>query len=289
MSAALVLGRCRRRVLLCDAGAPRNARAREMHGYLTRDCVPPREFLQLAHEQLAPYDTVERRRAEVVEARCLPKAEGFEIVCRDGSRFTGSTLLLATGVVDEIPAIDGLQALYGTSVHHCPYCDAWEWRDQPLAAYGKHSAAVGLAVALRQWSADVVLVTDGRARLSDKHRAQLQHHRIPIREERIACLEGRDGLLQRVVFKAGEPLLRSALFFASTQHQRSPLPEQLGCRFTKKGAVATGLRESTPIPGLFVAGDASKDVQFVIVAAAEGAQAAVSINMALQQRDLQAE
>jgi len=255
-----------------------------MHGFLTRDGIPPSDFLTLARQELAPYESVELRRTEVVHAACLN--DGFEVVCRDGARFTGHTLLLATGVVDELPAIEGLRELYGTSIHHCPYCDGWEWRDQPIAVYGRGEAGGGLALALKQWSRDVVLCTDGPGKIAAKMRRGLSREQIDIREDKILRLEGHNGFLERIVFASGDPLPRRALFFSSGQHQRSPLPEQLGCRFTKKGAVATGQREATNVPGLYVAGDASKDVQFVIVAAAEGAEAAVAINKALLQRDL---
>ncbi|MEZ0334294.1 MAG: NAD(P)/FAD-dependent oxidoreductase, partial [Gemmatimonadales bacterium] len=134
LSAALMLGRCRRRVLLCDVGGQRNLRSHAMHGYLTRDGVSPAEFLRLARAELGRYGTVECRELEIVEA--TREDGGFAVCAADGTRLNTRKLLLATGVIDELPAIEGLDALYGTSVHHCPYCDAWEWRDRPLAAYG---------------------------------------------------------------------------------------------------------------------------------------------------------
>ena len=112
---------------------------------------------------------------------------------------------------------------------------------------------------------------------------------MPIREDRVVRLEGREGRLERVVFDRGTPAERCALFVSSGQHQASPLPAQLGCTFTERGAVATGKCEATNVPGLYVCGDASREVQFVIVAAAEGAEAAVAINKALLEQDLDAQ
>src|SRR5690349_10647600 len=123
LSAALVLGRCRRRVLVCDTGMPRNARAAAVHGFLTRDGIAPDEFLRLARNELAQYSDVELQCADVTSAQC-DNGE-FTITCRDGQRFLGRALLLATGVVDHLPPIEGLHDFYGISVHHCPYCDAW--------------------------------------------------------------------------------------------------------------------------------------------------------------------
>ena len=279
LSAALMLGRCRRRVLLCDAGQPRNARSHGIHGYLTRDGMAPAEFLRLAREELRRYDTVELRAQPIADAVAVPG--GFEVTAADGTRYQTRKLLLATGVVDELPAVEGLESLYGTSVHHCPYCDAWEWRDQPIAVYGRGDAASGLALALRWWSGDVVLCTDGPAGIEGSHRERLADGGIEVREERVDRLEGRDGRLERVVFAGGDVLPRRALFFAGGQHQGSPLAERLGCRFTERGAVNTGQCEATNVPGLYVAGDASKEAQFVAVAAAEGTEAGMAIHKAL--------
>jgi thioredoxin reductase len=109
---------------------------------------------------------------------------------------------------------------------------------------------------------------------------------VKIREEPVVRLEGGDGRLERIVFASGEPEGRSALFVVAGQRQRSPLAERLGCRFTEKGTVDTGTCEVTNVPGLFVAGDASKEAQFVIVAASEGTQAGMAIHKALMKEDL---
>jgi thioredoxin reductase len=283
LSAALMLGRCRRRVLLCDVGGQRNLRSHAMHGYLTRDGVSPAEFLRLARAELGRYGTVECRELEIVEAT---REDGrFTICAADGTRLNTRKLLLATGLIDELPPLEGLDALYGTSVHHCPYCDAWEWRDRPLAAYGEGEAASGLALSLTFWSSDVLLCTGGAA-LPDGAVARLVAAGVKIREEPVLRLEGRDGRLERIVFASGEPAPRSALFVVAGQRQRSPLPERLGCQFTDSGTVNTGTCEVTNVPGLFVAGDASKEAQLVIVAAAEGIEAGMAIHRALMKEDL---
>ncbi|HEY3012711.1 MAG TPA: NAD(P)/FAD-dependent oxidoreductase, partial [Gemmatimonadales bacterium] len=157
LSAALMLGRCRRNVLVCDVGEPRNARSGGLHNYLTRDGIRPTEFLELAQKEVQRYPTVELRRVEVLDA--TRSTDGFRIVCADGRQLGASKLLLATGVVDELPEIEGLAPLYGTSVHHCPYCDAWEWRDQPLAIHGRGEESSALALTLTVWTEDLVLCT----------------------------------------------------------------------------------------------------------------------------------
>jgi thioredoxin reductase len=286
LSAALMLGRCRRTVLVCDAGESRNARSAALHGYLTRDGIRPGEFLRLAHEEVRRYPTVEFHRGQVVDARRT--SGGFTAICAGGLQLSARKLLLATGVVDKLPEVEGLQELYGTSVHHCPYCDGWEWRDQPLAVYGRGETASALALGLTVWTDDLVLCTDGPSGLSETEEEELARAGIEIREDPVVRLEGHDGLLERVVFAEGEPLSRRALFFCSGQHQQSHLATKLGADFTRKGAVDTGTCESTNVPGLYVAGDSSKEAQFVIVAAAEGSEAGMAINKALLKEDLAA-
>ena len=163
-------------------------------------------------------------------------------------------------------------------MHHCPYCDAWEWRDRPLAVYGWDEQGAGLALSLTAWSADVVLCTGGppvRPDAADR----LSAAGIGVREEPVLRLEGQGRACSSgSCSPAARPLSRSALFLACGQRQRSPLAERLGCRFTEKGAVDTGKCEATNVPGLYVAGDASKEAQFVVVAAAEGAEAGMAIH-----------
>jgi thioredoxin reductase len=284
LSAALMLGRCRRRVLVCDVGEPRNRWSHAVHGFLTRDGMPPATFLRAAHEELRPYDTVEIRSARVVDA--TRDHRGFEVQCEDGTRLRTRKLLLATGVVDELPDIAGLAELYGRSVHHCPYCAGWEWRDQPVAVYGRGDAAAGLALSLTVCTADLVLCTDGPAVHSDWMSKRLDAFDIRVREQRVVRLEGREGRLDRIIFEEGAAEDRRALFFATGQRQASELPARLGCTFTEAGAVDTGKCEATNVPGLYVCGDASRDAQFVVVAAAEGAEAGMAINKALLEDEL---
>jgi thioredoxin reductase len=279
-----MLARCRRTVLVCDMGDPRNARSSGLHSYLTRDGIAPGEFLELARKELERYPSVELRSVEVLDA--TSSADGFRVACADGRQLTARKLLLATGVVDELPDLEGLAPLYGTSIHHCPYCDGWEWREQPLAVYGCGEEGLALALGLTVWTDDLVLCTNGPARLSEEELGKLHAQGIEVWENRILRLEGTDGQLERIVFENRESLSRRALFVCAGQHQRSALARKLGARFTGKGAVDTGSCEATEVPGLYVAGDSSKEAQFAIVAAAEGAEAGMAINKALLKQDL---
>ena len=285
LSAALILGRCRRNVLVCDTGRPRNAASLALHGYLTRDGIAPRDFLEMGRRELARYETVHLEHTEVTQAKCREDKQ-FEITLADGGVVRSRKLLLATGVVDNLPAIEGFRELYGRSVFHCPYCDGWELRDEPLAVYGRGERGLGLSLELTAWSADLTLCTDGPAEIASEDLDRLARNGIIVREDRIVRLEGEDGVLRHVVFESGERLPRRALFFTTGQFQRSDLSVRLGCEFNDKGTVRTGTYETTHLEGLYVAGDASRAVQWVIVAAAEGAEAAFAINNDLIQADL---
>ena len=283
LSAALMLGRCRRRVLVIDSGRPRNAASRAMHGFLSRDGMPPLEFLALARAQMRRYDTVELRDGCVASAEC--RDAKFYVTLEDGAEHAARKLLIATGVVDNLPEIPGFREFYGVSVFHCPYCDGWEVRDQPLAIYGRGERGLGLSLELTAWSRDLVLCTDGPTELGAEELARLERNGIRVRDDRVVRLEGSDGL-ERVVFASGEPLARRALFFTTGQRQQSRLAHSLGCDINEKGTVRTGRYETTHLKGLYVAGDASRAVQWVVVAAAEGAEAAFDINTDLLKEDL---
>lgn len=285
LSAALVLGRCRRKVLVCDAGKPRNAAAVKMHGYVSRDGINPRELLRLAREEVACYG-VEVLAAEVVDATCTQSDGGtrFEATLADGRVMASRKMLLATGVVDLLPSVEGINDFYGKSVHHCPYCDGYEHRDQVIVAYGRGEKAAGLALCLQTWTDRVVACVDG-GEISDEYVATLKRNHVAIRTERLLRLEGEGGQLRRIIFESGPPLDCDALFFNTDQVQRSTLPLSMGCGYDDAGAVITTGKQGTRQRGLFLAGDADGDVQFVIVAAAEGATAATAINRELQDED----
>jgi thioredoxin reductase len=281
LSAALVLGRCRRRVLLCDAGRPRNGAAQALHGYLTRDGIAPHDLLHVGREELRQYQ-VEMRPVTVTEATC--RGDVFHVTLETGEGLMARSLLLATGVRDQVPDIPGMRECYGVSVHHCPYCDGWEVRDKALIVVGHGAAAAGLALSLKTWSDRVAICSHGHARLGTVRGQQIVAHGIPVYEKSILCLDHSNGHVRRVVFASGGTVPCDAIFFTSRQNLQSDLPLRFGCNITRRGVVRTDHLGRTHIPGLYVIGDASRDVQFAIVAAAEGAKAAVAINQALQEQ-----
>jgi thioredoxin reductase len=281
LSAALVLVRACRRVVLFDEGQPRNQAARAVNCYLGVAEKSPDAFRELGRQQVLAMG------AEIVDAgiRAVCRVEGgFELEPSAGAPIRSRKLLLATGVKDILPDVENIRDFYGRSVHHCPYCDGWEHRDQKLVGLGDGDAAARLALQLKGWSTRVTACSNGRA-IARKHRSRLEANGVQYRAERAVRLEGVDGKLRQLVFESGASLACDALFFTSGQVQRSELPRMLGCKESPKNQVVTGEKQSTGKRGLFLAGDVDGDVQFAIVAAAEGAIAATAINRELQEED----
>ena len=279
LSAAMLLGRCLRKVALFDTGEYRNAYSHAMNGFISRDGTPPAEFLQLGREDLAKYEVdVKQRRI----TKLNKKGDLFQAIDEDGKAYLSRKVLLATGLTDRWPQIPGADAFYGTSIHHCPYCDGFESKNKPLAAYGKARKAIGLSLSLKTWSNDVMLFTDGTNKLTREDKALLARNGITYTTAPIARIEGEDGHMQRIHLANGQVEERQALFFATGSDQRSDLASQLDCDFTSKGVVRTYKHQETNVKGLYVAGDSARDMQLVIVAAAEGTKAAVAINIELQ-------
>ena len=284
LSAAIVLGRSRRRVLLCDEGQPRNQASRAVHCLLGHEGMSPSDLLAKGRWELEQYRTVTSRGDRVTDV--TPSGNRFSVACADGFTVMARKVLLTTGLIDELPRLQGIERLYGRSVHHCPYCDGFEHRDQPLAVYGAGDKGAGLALMMKQWSSDVLLCTDASP-VSPSMQARLQQHGITVCSERIAKLDGtEDGELQSIHLESGEVLQRAALFFTTGCHQSSDLSALLGCERDEKGGIVTDpVTEESSIRGVYVAGDASRDVLLVAVAIAEGAKAGVAMNRALLQDD----
>ena len=283
LSAALVLGRACRRVLLCDTGTPRSWASKEMHAFLSRDGIVPDRFRDISRREVLKYPGVKYSPVEVLGAERVPL--GFLVKLAGGKTVRTRKLLIATGLFDVLPRIPGIDELFGYSVFQCPYCDGWEMRDRPTAVYGRGARGLQMARAMTAWCRDLVLCTDGRARYSPEQRAQLARNDIRIVEKRVARLEGSRGRLRAVVFEDGESLPRAALFFDTPSRPQSKLAESLGCQFDRDGGVLCGEYEATSVPGVFVAGNIIRDVQLSVVAAAEGARAAFGINRALTRED----
>lgn len=274
LSAALNLGRARKRVLLCDAGPRRNAAAVHIHGFVTRDGTPPVDFRRIGREQLEPYTNVEARDVGVEGIR--GERGAFRVRLGTGEEAEARRILLCTGMIDELPEIEGFRELWGRSIFQCPYCHGWEVQDRRFGFLAPDAEALDFAIFLRGWSRDVVALTDGRYAVPDDARARLENAGVPVEERRILRLFGSEGL-EQVELVDGDPLRLDVLFARPSQRQ-VPVVEALGLDLDAGGYVKVDDRRQTSTPGIYAGGDLLTPAQSAILSAASGVQAAAQIN-----------
>ena len=290
MSAALILGRARRKVLLCDAGTPRNARAHGVNGFVTRDGTPPAEMRAIAARERAKYPNVASR--SVLVESITGSAGAFTVGLGDGSAVTASRVILAGGVVDSFPETPGIAEGWARFIFPCPFCDGWERQDKPWGALVT-SANISVPPAmivewvqvLSTWTSDLVLFTNATAD-SDALAAQIEGLGRGLRVEteavaRVVPQAGSDGQrLDFVELASGKRVAREALFMRPFQSP-TPLVQKLGLALDANGYVKVDARKESSIPGILVVGDATTMMQGALLGAADGAMAAYATHHAL--------
>jgi thioredoxin reductase len=279
LSAALVLGRCRERVLVIDDGQPRNQRSRAVHGFFTREGSSPSELRELGIAQLAPYAV--RVESARVDAVCRVE-QGFELSSNDQHWFARK-LLLATGLREADAGIPGVVQQLGRGVYCCPYCDGWEQRDSRWGGLITSAGGAEFARTLLGWSEQVTLFTHGIATLTYEERTWLAAQHIQLVEAPIErIVSGERESLSGVLLRDGRLIELDALFLHAGERQHSKLAESLGCEMLETDAIKTHGRQCTNVPGLYVAGDVAAHLNSVALAVADGYQAAVAIHAELQ-------
>ncbi|MFV5995955.1 NAD(P)/FAD-dependent oxidoreductase [Streptomyces sp. NPDC056231] len=290
LSAALVLGRARRRTLVVDAGEPRNAPSAHMHGYLSRDGMSPAEFLAVGREEIARYG-VELVRGRVVDAS--RDDGGFTVVLGDGTAMRARQLVVATGLRDELPPLPGLAERFGRDVLHCPYCHGWEARDLPTGVLATSELSVHQALMVTRWSKDVRLFLHQvrEAELTDEDLRRLAAAGVGVMPGEVAELVVTGDRLTGVRLADGTVHDRAVLYAAPRAVPENHLFVRLGAelRETPFGAYpVTDERGLTSVPGLWAAGNASGPIEQVVNAASRGYRAGAAINGELLFADLDA-
>ncbi|WP_406417740.1 NAD(P)/FAD-dependent oxidoreductase [Streptomyces sp. NBC_01614] len=289
LSAALVLGRARRRTLVVDAGEPRNAPAAHMQGYLTRDGMSPAEFLAIGREEIARYG-VQLVRDTVVD---VTKGEDFAVELASGRSVRARRLVVATGLKDELPDVPGVAERFGKDVLHCPYCHGWEVRDQAFGVLATTALSVHQALMVSQWSKDVTFFLHEVAEsdLADDDLRRLAAAGVQVVPGEVAGLVIEDDRLTGVRLADGTVHTREVVFTAPRAVPQTDLLVQLGAELTETpfGAYpvvdGTGL---TTVPGVWAVGNAMGFAEQVVNAAAGGYRAGAFINGELLLADLDA-
>jgi len=282
LAAALQLARARRRVLVVDAGRPRNRFARTSHGFLGQDGRPPGLILDTARKQLLAYPTAECRPGEVAAGRV--HEAGTELTLASGEAVVARRLVLATGVIDELPPLPGLRERWGVTVLHCPYCHGYEVAGRRLGVLATSELSIHQALLVPDWSDDVTLFTNDVLSLDADQRAALASRRVRVCERPVVDLLGDVQELTGVRLQDGEVIPVDALFIGPRTRLASPLAEQLGCELYDGPlgpVIRTDERKETTVRGVYAAGDAARFPHTVSWAVADGVMAGIGAHQSL--------
>jgi thioredoxin reductase len=282
LSAAMQLARARRRVLVVDAGRPRNRFAHASHGFLGQDGRTPSAILETARAQVLAYPTAEFRQDEATRAETCDG--GFQVALASGATARARRLVLATGVVDELPDIPGLRERWGASVLHCPYCHGYEVAGGRLGVLAVGERSLHHALLLPDWSPQVTLFTNGTFEPSADQREALAARGVRVEPRSLAAVVGDGPALTGVRLDDGELVALDALFTASRTRMASALPEQLGCEFDEGPfgpVIRTDARKETTVPGVYAAGDAARAAHNATWASADGVTAGMSAHQSV--------
>jgi thioredoxin reductase len=282
LSAATWLGRHRRRTLLVDAGEHRNRWVEHVHGLLTNDPIAPAELHRRARTDLQQYPHVTLLQDRVTALR---GSEGAFVAELAGGRapVTASRVVLATGVRDRFPELEGFERHYGADVFHCPTCEGFDARDRDVVVLGWGVHVPAFATGLLDWAASVAIVTDGPTpRFTAEQRARLDDFGVQLVDGRADALLGERGALRCLRLADGRELPASKVFFSIGHDPTLDLADGLGCERTAEGVLAVDEHGLTSVPGVYAAGDITPGMQLVAVAIGKGTVAGVAAAMSLQ-------
>jgi len=279
LTCAIFLGRYRRRVLVVDAGRPRNYAAHAIHGFLGQHGIAPAELLERGRAE------ARESGVEIVEGTVTRIERDGDLFCVTSSNgeLRARRIVLAYGVRDTLPDIPEIESYYGTTVHHCPDCDGYECRDQRIGVIGWGKSVVGLALKLLQWSDDLVIFLHGHDREWDEEQtSKLLAEQITIKDEKIVALTGNDGKVDAAVLETGERVAVQRLFFTIKVERSTTLAEDLGCEVDPNTPnVKVDEHRCTTVEGVWAVGDLVAGAQLAITSAADGAIAAIALNKSL--------
>jgi len=279
LSAALTLGRARRKVALVDNGTNRNRVTQESHGFLTRDGIKPQEFKNLASKDLESYPSITMMDQTVIEIIKDDITGLFLVNTSEKKSYISEKILLATGIQEEFP-LPQIRQYYGKSLFSCPYCDGWELRDKPLAIIAENEEHIShMTKLVFNWSQDLIVFTNGH-QLSEKVQNDFEQKKIKVYTNTIKDLHGDDGNLSSVELETGENILRAGGFVVPSFYRPNKFAKQLNCQVDENGTVMTDGAGRTTAAGIYTAGETEKGgPSSLLIAAAEGFKAATSINM----------
>ena len=279
LSAAMALGRSLRKTLVIDSGKPCNEQTPHSHNFLTQDGKSPKEIAESAQKQVSEYETVHFHKGKAIDAK---KSENsFEITTEKGEKFHSKKLIIATGLVDEVPDIKGFKESWGISLIHCPYCHGYEYKGKKTGIIANGDKAVHISSLVKNLTEDVTILTQGKSNFTEEQIEKLKRNNIQIIEHEISELKHDNGIVESNIYSDQTEMKFEAVYGAFPFHQHSDIPKNLGCEFTEFGHIKTDHFQKTNIPGIFVCGDNSSMMRSVSNAVMTGNVAGAMVNMEL--------
>jgi thioredoxin reductase len=283
LSAAMALGRSLRSTLIIDSGTPCNRQTPHSHNFLTRDGIAPAELAAIAREQVGKYSTV-----QFVEDLVLTGSKEndfFIIFTASGKEYRGKKLIIATGIKDQMPDIEGFAECWGISVVHCPYCHGYEYHRQKTGLIADSEIAFHLVPMLKNLTHDLTLFTNGKAMITSDQREKLERNNIPVIEKEIARIEHEKGYLENVILSDGTRRPLKALYARLPFTQHTDIPESLGCEITEQGYIRIDMMQKTSVPGIFACGDNTTGLRSVANAVSAGNFTGAVVNKELAEEE----
>ncbi|APT46389.1 NAD(P)/FAD-dependent oxidoreductase [Bacillus safensis] len=284
LSAALVVGRGRKQVIVFDDELPRNRVTQESHGFITNDGMTPFEIRRAGEADLQKYPNNKIKRSRIVEIQ--KKEESFTLLTHEGDAFEAKKIILATGLQDILPEIEGIHDVYGKTLFSCPFCDGWELKDKALALIAENQRALHMAKLLSNWTKDLIVFTNGHV-LAEEEKVLLTAHSIQVIDVPIVSIDHDNGQLRSLQLANGETVKREGGFVASEFKQSAPFAEKLGCQMTKNAGIETDILGRTTVSGVFACGDNLGGPAQLVLAAAAGSQAGMGVIHELVQEEFQ--
>jgi len=283
LSAAMTLGRSLRDVLIIDNGQPCNRQTPNSHNFITQDGEKPGNISAKARAQVLNYKTVELM--DGLATYGARSEDGFIISTEDGRQFNSKKLIIATGIKDQMPGINGFAECWGISIIHCPYCHGYEFRGQKTALMANGHMAMHLVSLVHNLSKDLKILTNGAAEFSSEEEGKLNHHNIEIIEKEILKIDNQKGKIDAVIFSDGTKESFAALYAVIPFSQHSDIPELLGCDFTANGHISVNVLQQTNITGVYACGDSTSPMRSVANAVYSGNMAGAAVNKELAEEE----
>ncbi|WP_342501039.1 NAD(P)/FAD-dependent oxidoreductase [Bacillus sp. FSL P2-0069] len=284
LSAALVVGRGRKQVIVFDNELPRNRVTQESHGFITNDGMTPFEIRQAGEADLQKYPHIQIKRSQIVDIQ--KKEESFTLLTHEGDAFEAKKIILATGLQDILPEIEGIHDVYGKTLFSCPFCDGWEFKEKALALIAENQRALHMAKLLSNWTKDLIVFTNGHM-LAEEDKTLLTAHSIQVIDVPIVSIDHDNGQLRSLQLANGEIVNREGGFVASEFKQSAPFAEKLGCQMTKNAGIETDILGRTTVSGVFACGDNLGGPAQLVLAAAAGSQAGMGVIHEFVQEEFQ--